>query len=164
MGPPKGGRYPKKLGCSGRRSSASLALDVLPDHGLITPHGGDEKSASPEALADAISIPFSVQPRDVDATFPRIKLTTCDIVYFGGIKTNRCTWSIDGIPFVCLAAHESYFHRWTPVAAARLLPELSNCYCHPGTAGGTPMLLDWHARRDSNTRPLPSEAKIPAEV
>jgi len=68
MGPPKGGRYPKRSVAPGG-DRPHLALDVLSDHGLITPHRGDEKSAIPEALADAISIAFSVQPREVDGTF-----------------------------------------------------------------------------------------------
>ena len=50
-----------------------VVLDVLPDHRLITPHRGDEISASPKALADEISLPFSVHTRDVVALFPLIK-------------------------------------------------------------------------------------------
>jgi hypothetical protein len=39
--------------------------------------------------------------------------------------------------FVCLVAHESKFHRGVFGA---ILPELSNFYCHPGRAGGTPLV------------------------
>src|SRR5215203_897446 len=34
-------------------------------------------------------------------------------------------------PLVCLAAHEGKSPRWTHL-------EMSNFYCHPGRAGGTP--------------------------
>jgi hypothetical protein len=47
--------------------------------------------------------------------------------------------SIDGIPLACLAAHESEFHRWASVVQPRLLAELSNFYCLPGRAGGSPL-------------------------
>ena len=37
-----------------------------------------------------------------------------------------------------LGGSRSEFPRWT---SGVRLPELSNCYCHPGRAGGTPMTL-----------------------
>ena len=36
--------------------------------------------------------------------------------------------------FVCLAAHDS--------EGPGELPEMSNCYCHPGKAGGSPLVLE----------------------
>src|SRR5215475_2362186 len=45
------------------------------------------------------------------------------------------------IPFVCLAAHDSDFVDGRPVRSPGLLPELSNSYCHPGRAGGTPLVI-----------------------
>src|SRR5947209_12959671 len=41
--------------------------------------------------------------------------------------------SIVALPFVCLAAHVGSLYNWTP-------PKTSNFYCHPGRAGGTPLL------------------------
>src|SRR5215203_567174 len=39
-------------------------------------------------------------------------------------------------PLVCLAAHEGKSPRWTHL-------EMSNFYCHPGRAGGTPFGIRW---------------------
>src|SRR5262249_47081899 len=41
--------------------------------------------------------------------------------------------------FSCaLAAHDSDFRRWTTDGQPQILPELSNFYCLPGRAGGSP--------------------------
>src|SRR5215468_3952967 len=41
--------------------------------------------------------------------------------------------------FSCaLAAHDSDFRRWTTDRQPQILPELSNFYCLPGRAGGSP--------------------------
>src|SRR6202035_5239664 len=42
-----------------------------------------------------------------------------------------------------LGGSRSVFPRWTRGVR---LPELSNCYCHPGRAGGTPKILVSQAR------------------
>jgi hypothetical protein len=34
-----------------------VTFDVFPDHGFVTSHGGNEKPAGPEALANEISFP-----------------------------------------------------------------------------------------------------------
>ena len=47
--------------------------------------------------------------------------------------------SIDGISFVCIAG--SRFGVSSMVSPAVTPPDMSNFYCLPGGAGGTPMLL-----------------------
>jgi hypothetical protein len=47
-----------------------LVLDVFPNYGFVTPHSGDEKPPSPEALANEISLPFSIHTGDVDGALP----------------------------------------------------------------------------------------------
>src|SRR5262249_923094 len=75
--------------------------------------------------------------------------------------------SIDGSLFVCLAAHEPEFHRWASAVQPRLLPELSNFYCLPGRAGGSPLVISGlPARRlDAGTarQDAESDVSVPGE-
>ena len=52
--------------------------------------------------------------------------------------------SIWFLPFVCLAAHDRKFLRWTSIPT-----HTSNCYCLPGKAGGLPTLF---TRPDSKSQ------------
>src|SRR5262249_21458085 len=55
--------------------------------------------------------------------------------------------------FSCaLAAHDSDFRRWTTDGQPQILPELSNFYCLPGRAGGSPGVTRSATRRITTLR------------
>jgi hypothetical protein len=70
-----------------------LVLDVFSDYGFDTPHGGDEKPASPQALANEILFPFSIHAGDL---FPLMKPTTCDLMKSEFLPLRDCREQLDG--------------------------------------------------------------------
>jgi hypothetical protein len=67
-----------------------LFPDVVSDHLLVPSHGGDVVSSGPEVLTYEISLPFPIDPSQVDRTLS-LDDPTSDTAYFGGIDIIMCT-------------------------------------------------------------------------